>query len=125
MGVNTMDNKTALSINTEVLKKMAKIAATEIEGVASISNKNIDLKGALKSKNPFAGVKVESINGALEIGIYIIVKKDANVKEVAEKVQENVKDKIQTMTGTAVTKVNVTIADIEFEKPESAEETEE
>lgn len=123
MGVNTMDNKTALSINTEVLKKMAKIAATEIDGVAGISNKNIDLKGALKSKNPFAGVKVESINGALEIGIYIIVKKDANVKEVAQKVQENVKDKIQAMTSTAVTKVNVTIADIEFEKePEETEE---
>ena len=119
-----MENKTTLSINTEVLKKMAKIAATEIEGVAGISNRNIDLKGAIKAKNPFAGVKVESVNGALEIGIYIIVKKDANVKEVAEKVQENVKDKIQTMTGTAVTKVNVTVADIEFLKPE-AEETEE
>ncbi len=119
-----MENKTTLSINTEVLKKMAKIAATEIEGVAGISNRNIDLKGAIKAKNPFAGVKVESVNGALEIGIYIIVKKDANVKEVAEKVQENVKDKIQTMTGTAVTKVNVTVADIEFEKPE-VEETEE
>ena len=103
---------------------MAKIAAAEIEGVAGISNKNIDWKGALKTKNPFSGVKVESINGALEIGIYIIVKKDANVKEVAQKVQENVKDKIQTMTGTAVTKVNVTIADIEFEKAEEPKEEE-
>ncbi len=119
-----MSNNTTLSINTEVLKKMAKIAATEIEGVAGISNKNIDLKGALKAKNPFAGVKVESINGALEIGIYIIVKKDANVKEVAEKVQENVKEKIQTMTGSAVTKVNVTVADIEFEKAEIEAEEE-
>ncbi len=124
MGVKTMDNTTTLSINTEVLKKMAKIAATEIEGVAGISNKNLDLKGALKTKNPFAGVKVENVNGALEISIYIIVKKDANVKEVAEKVQENVKDKIQTMTGSAVTKVNVTVADIEFEKAEAEAEEE-
>ncbi len=118
------NNNTQLSINTDVLKKMAKIAASEVEGVAGISNKSIDLKGAIKTKNPFAGVKVESINGALEIGIYITVKKDASVKEVAEKVQENVKDKIQTMTGTAVTKVNVTVADIEFEKkaePEAEE----
>lgn len=113
-----MQNNTQLSINTDVLKKMAKIAATEIEGVAGISNKALDLKGAIKTKNPFAGVKVESINGALEIGIYITVKENANVKEIAGQVQENVKDKIQTMTGTAVTKVNVTVADIEFEKPE-------
>jgi len=117
-----MENKTTLSINTEVLKKMAKIAATEVTGVAGISNRNIDLKGAIKSKNPFAGVKIESVNGALEIGVYIIVKKDANVKEVAKKVQENVKDKIQSMTGSAVTKVNVTVADIEFEKAEAEEE---
>ncbi len=124
MGVNQMENKTTLSINTEVLKKMAKIAATEIEGVAGISNRSIDLKGAIKSKTPFAGVKVESVNGALEICVYIVVKKEANVKDVAEKVQENVKDKIQSMTGSAVTKVNVTVADIEFEKAEVAQENE-
>lgn len=116
------DNNTQLSINTEVLKKMAEIAATEIDGVKGVSKKNIDLKGAIKSKNPFGGVKVESINGALEIGINITVDKSANVKTVAEKVQENVKEKIQTMTGTAVTKVNVTVADIQFENPEEIEE---
>jgi uncharacterized alkaline shock family protein YloU len=113
---------TNLSINTEVLKKMAKIAACEVQGVAGISNSNIDLKGALKSKNPFAGVKVESINGALEICVYIAVEKDANVKAVAEGVQANVKEKIQTMTGTPVTKVNVTVADIKFPEPETTEE---
>ena len=118
-----MSNDTKLSINTDVLKKMTKIAACEVEGVAGISNSNIDLKGAIKSKNPFAGVKVESINGALELCVYIIVEQNANVKEVAEKVQENVKDKVQTMTGTPVTKVNVTVEGIKF--PEEAEETEE
>lgn len=110
------DNKTELSINTEVLKKMAEIATNEVDGVAGISKKNIDLKGAIKSKNPLNGVKVENINGAIQISVYIKVERNANVKEIAEKVQENVKDKIQTMTNTAVTKVNVIIADIEFEK---------
>lgn len=110
------DNRTELSINTEVLKKMAEIAATEVDGVAGISKKNIDLKGAIKSKNPLNGVKVENINGSIQISVYIKVERNANVKEIAEKVQENIKDKIQTMTNTAVTKVNVIIADIEFEK---------
>ena len=117
-----MSNNTNLSINTDVLRKMAKIAACEVEGVAGISNQNIDLKGVIKSKTPFQGVKVESINGALELVVYIIVEKDANVKAVAENVQANVKDKIQTMTGTPVTKVNVTVADIKFPEPEKAEE---
>lgn len=114
------DNKAVLSVNTDVLEKMAEIAAKEIDGVAGISKRAIDLRGAVKNKNAFKGVKVESINGALKINVYILVEKSANIKEVAEKVQSNVKEKIQTMTGTAVTSVNVTIADIKF----SAEEEE-
>ena len=115
-----MSNKTELSISTEGLAKIAEIAAKEIDGVAGLSKKAIDLKGAIKSKEPFKGIKVESVNGALKINVYICVKKDAVVKEVAEKVQENVKEKIQTMTGTAVTQVNVNVADVQLE-----EETEE
>lgn len=115
-----MNNKsTELSVNTEVIEKMAEIAAKEIDGVAGLAKKAIDLKNAVKSKNAFKGVKVESVNGAIKINAYISLKPGANIKVVAEKVQANIKDKIQTMTGTAVTQVNVSIADIEFEKPES------
>lgn len=116
------DNATKLSINTEVLRKMAEIATLEIEGVAAIAKKNYDLKDAVKAKSPMQGIKIESVNGALEIGIFITVKKDAKVKDVADKVQENVKDKIQTMTNTAVTKVNVIIADIVFDESKSDDE---
>ena len=110
-----MSNRTELSVNTEVLAKMTEIAAKEIEGVVGLSKKAINLKGAVKSKNPFTGVKIESVNGALKLNVYICVKKDAVVKEVAEKVQENIKDKVQTMAGTAVTQVNVVVADVKFE----------
>ena len=116
------DNATKLSINTEVLRKMAEIATLEVEGVASIAKKNYDLKDAVKAKGPMQGIKIESVNGALQLGIYITVKKDAKVKEVAAKVQENVKDKIQTMTNTAVTRVNVVVADIAFNNASADEE---
>ena len=65
------NNKTELSVNTEVLEKMAEIAAKEVEGVAGLSKKAIDLKGIVKTKNAFKGVKVENINGAIEISVYI------------------------------------------------------
>lgn len=115
------NNKTELSVNTEVLEKIAEIAAKEVDGVVGLSKKSIDLKGAVKSKNAFKGVKVESVNGALKLNAYIAVEKTAHITEVAEKVQQNIKDKIQTMTGTAVTQVNVTVADIK-EKPAEEEE---
>ena len=115
------NNKTELSINTEVLEKMAEIAAKEVEGVAGFAKKTIDIKGAIKSGNAFKGVKVETVNGAVRINAYICVNEKAKVKEVAEKVQQSIKEKVQTMTGTAVTKVNVTVADIEFDSEDTAE----
>lgn len=112
------DKKTALSVSTGVLEKMAEIAAKEVDGVAGLSKKAMDIKGIVKTKNAFKGVKVETINGAIEISVYICLKADAKVKETAERVQENIKDKIQTMTGSAVTKVNVQVADIEIKDEE-------
>ena len=116
------NNKVELSVNTEVLEKMAELAALEVEGVCGISKKNIDLKGAIKSMTAFKGVKAECINGAISITVFICVKEGAEVKSVAEKVQENVKEKLQTMTNTAVTKVNVVVADVCFESEEETEE---
>lgn len=113
-----MDNKTELSVSTEVLEKMAELAASEIDGVKGIAKKALDLKGALKTKSVVKGVKVESVNGAIEINVYICVDSKSKMREVAEAVQQNVKDKIQTMTGTAVTKVNVNIEDIDFAEAE-------
>jgi uncharacterized alkaline shock family protein YloU len=112
------DNATKLSINTEVLRKMAEMATLEVEGVVSIAKKNYDLKDAVKAKSPMQGIKIERVNGALEIGVYIVLKKGTKVRDIAEKIQANVKDKIQTMTNTAVTRVNVIIADIVFDKDE-------
>lgn len=108
------DKNTELSVNTEVLEKMSEIAAKEIDGVTGLSKKSIDLKGMMKTKNAFKGVKVENVNGAIKISVYICIKQDAKAKEVAERVQENIKDKIQTMTGNAVTQVNVVVSDIEI-----------
>ena len=112
---------TELSVSTEVLEKMAELAAKEVAGVVGLSKKSVDIRDAVKTGSAFKGVKVENLNGAIAINVYICVGRDAYVREVAEAVQSNVKDKIQTMTGTTVTKVNVTVADIEIEKPENEE----
>ncbi len=109
-----MDNRTEVSVSTEVLEKMAELAVQEIDGVKGVAKRAIDLKGAIKAKSVVKGVKVESVNGAIDINVYICVDSKSKMREVAEAVQQNVKDKIQTMTGTAVTRVNVNIEDIDF-----------
>ena len=101
------ENKTGLGVSIGVLEKMAQISACEVEGVA---------------KSVFKSVKAESINGAIKITVYICVDKDAKIRAVAEAVQKNVKEKVQSMTGTAVTRVDVVVADIRFDDEASEEE---
>ena len=114
-------NATELTVSTEVLEKMAAIAAMEVEGVAGIAKRAVDLRDAVKNRSAFTGVKAESENGAIVISVYITLKQNAKVHVAAEAVQKNIKEKIQTMTGTAVTRVNVTVADIAFEAPKAPE----
>ena len=119
-----MSKDTKLSVNSQVLEKMAEIAAKEIDGVVAIVKKAVDIKGAVKTKSAFKGVVAESINGAVKITVYISIKREANLRTVCEAVQNNVKDKIQTMTGAAVTTVDVIVSNIVF-KDEAAEEEQE
>ncbi len=116
-----MDNKTVssgLEINVDVLEKMVSLAALEVEGTASMANRAVDIRGIVNNGSAFKPVKVSLKSGAIDIDVYISVKQSVNVKTVAEAVQANVKDKLQDMTGNAITRVNVHIADL-------AEETEE
>ncbi|MBO4468317.1 MAG: Asp23/Gls24 family envelope stress response protein [Clostridia bacterium] len=106
------DNKTEISVSNEVLEKMAGIATREIAGVAGLTKKTIDIKGAIKNLNAIKAVRVETEGGTLSFDIYVVLYKSAKLRETVDKIQHNVKDKIQTSTGIAVTKVNVIVADI-------------
>ena len=44
------------------------------------------------------------------------------IRQVAEEVQRAVKESVQNMTGKLVSKVNVIIAGLEFDQPESETE---
>lgn len=111
------NNVGGLAINTAVIEKMAGMAALEVEGVEKLSSKNADIKHIV-SNAAFKPVKATVKGGTIEVNIYICVKSDVMVKTVAEAVQANVKEKLQNMTGNAVTKVNVCVADITFEEAE-------
>ena len=106
-----------LAINNEAIAKIAGMAALEIEGVAKLGKRPVELKnvksvlsGARNSHSGSVGVVVD--NGALMFDVFIKVYDTAKVKSVAEAVQANVKDKVQSMTGNAVARVNVHIDDI-------------
>ncbi|MBQ0111423.1 MAG: Asp23/Gls24 family envelope stress response protein [Oscillospiraceae bacterium] len=107
-----MDNN-VLTINNDVLAKMAGMAALECEGVAALSKFTAPVKNIVTGEFT-RSVKVDTENGLVNLEVYIKVKSDCNAREVAANVQNKVKENIQNMTGTAINRVNVVVADIEF-----------
>lgn len=110
-----MSGNFGLKINEDVLAKMASLAASEVPGVHTLSTKVASIKdvaGRVFGKSVRASV---ASDGEVTLDVYISVKQSANVKEVAESVQKNVKEKVQNMTGNAVSRVNVHVADVEFD----------
>ncbi len=107
-------NNFGLSINDSVIGKMAEMAALEVEGVASMGVKPASLKNILGKIGGTKSVNVYSENDVINVDIYIKVNDSKKVTEVAEKVQSGVKEKLQGMTGSAVTRVNVVVSDIKF-----------
>ena len=113
MDLQNMDLKGgSLQISTEVLGKIARCAALEVDGVAEVScgNQNKKVKELLERTNVQAPVTVEMREGTAAITLHIVVAFGTKVPAVAEKVQENVKSAVQNMTNVTVSRVDLVIA---------------
>ena len=102
----------SLQISTEVIGKIARCAALEIDGVAEVScgRQNKKLKDLLEASSIQSPVVVEMRDGTANITLNLMMSFGARIPAVAEKVQENVKNAVQNMTNVTVSRVNLVIA---------------
>lgn len=124
MEIKSNTNLGELVISEDVLVSIAINAAKDVEGVSSLSTKPLDVvetirKGSLKLTSP---VRIKDNISDIEVSIYVNMKPGYKIVSVAGEIQTSVKDAIVTMTGKAVSKVNVIIAGIDFETESVAEE---
>ena len=107
----------SLQISTEVIAKIARCAALEVEGVAEVScgTQNKKLKDLLEASIQ-PPVAVEMRDGTEELTLHLIMASGARIPAVAEKVQENVKSAVQNMTSVTVSRVNLVIAGLAAEQ---------
>jgi len=127
-----MDNKKpeipndlgVIRIADEVVSTVAGLAAVDVEGVASMSGGwGIDLVEKLGKKNLGKGIKVESNGDQTSIDIFIVIEFGYAIPKVAENVQKEVKQAVETMTGLTVAAVNVHVVSVMTKK--AADEMEE
>lgn len=104
-----------IRIADEVVGVIAGIAATEVDGVAGMSGGIVGgISEMLGKKNLSKGVKVEVGSKEAAIDLYILVEYGVRIPDVAQRVQENVKQAVESMTGLDVIEVNIHIQGVAF-----------
>lgn len=104
-------------IGDEVISTIAAVAATEVEGVASIAGGITFEKAARAGGRALAkGVRTEIADDSISVRLIIIVKYDYSIPDTTAKVQERVKSALETMTGFCVKEVNVSVADVQVDQ---------
>ncbi len=96
-------------ISEEVIATIACNAALEVEGVAEMAQRPMNIRGVMASAAARAVAVVSNANETV-LDVYIRPKMDAHIPTMAEAVQTAVKNAVQSMTGSPVTKVNIHVA---------------
>ena len=122
-GFDSDDDVGHVRISDEVVGVIAGIAATEVEGVAGMSGGFVGgLTEMLGKRNLAKGVRVEVGEREAAIDLYIIVEYGVRIPRVAQQVQENVKQAVESMTGLEVVRVNIHIQGVAFPSEERTQE---
>ena len=108
-------NMGEVQIVDEVVAIIAGLAATEVEGVASMAgNITNELVGKLGMKNLSRGVKVAVQENEVTVELSLNMSYGYSIPKTSAKVQEKVKSAIESMTGLSVVEVNIHIAGVDM-----------
>ena len=105
-----------VKIADEVVAIIAGLAATEVEGVASMAgNITNELISKLGMKKLSRGVKVDVLEGVVTVSLALNLKYNYSIVDVTARVQEKVKSAIENMTGLEGADINIRVAGVEME----------
>ena len=107
------DGSGEVRISDEVIAIIAGLAASEVEGVASMAgNVTRDLIERLGVKSLSRGVRILVSENAVKAALNVNLKYGYSVPDTCAQIQDKVKAAIETMTGLHVTEVNIKIVNV-------------
>ncbi len=114
MDIKEKRKKGTLKVSENVIISITKNAALEVNGVASIAVKPFSIAKLFSSQVDNSCVEATMLDGVVKISLSINVYNGYNVTSICEQIQERVKAAVQSMTGVTVSKVNVSVVDVDF-----------
>ena len=111
------ENFGTIKISDEVVATIASVALSEIEGVSGLTLTFAgEIAKKITGKNNTKGIKVATVDEETEIDINLTVEYGIKIPEVAWQVQDVVKKNVESMTSLSVSKVNIHVVGVDFNK---------
>ena len=101
------------TISPDVLVTIARLAALSVPGVSRMANITGGVNRLFK-RGVHDGVRIEVEDNLVVANLYLIVKKDYNLREVSRNVQEHVKRALEEMVGMDVGAIEIHVEDIDY-----------
>ena len=105
--VNRFDESGRLVYNSDIIRDIVDCALNEVDGVVKFSE---------NSKQARESIKVEQISDEMYVDVYVKLRYNVEVSDVASSIQSTIKNTIESMTEFKVRDVNVHVIDVEFEE---------
>lgn len=125
METDSYNNIGSLKISEDVIATIAGVATSEIKGVAGLSPRpgsgSSGILGLIGKKAMNKSIHLEMRDSEAVIDIYVNLYLGTKIPDTAAEIQSRVKDAVQTMTGIAVSKINVHISGVVIQQDETGE----
>jgi len=101
------------TIAPDVLTTIARLTTLGVDGVSQLAIIPGEVNRFFR-KGGSQGVRINVENNTVNADLYVILKRDVNVREVCRIIQTQVARAISEMVGMEVGKVNVHVEDIDY-----------
>lgn len=103
-----------ITIDNEVIARVAGLAATDCYGVVGMAVKNVKdgIVQLLKKDSLTKGIKLAVNDEKINIDLHIIVEYGTNITAIAETISSTVRYKVEDSTGLSVQNVNIFVEGI-------------
>ncbi len=115
---NNDQKKDSIKIADEVLKIIAGIAVSKVEGVDEMMGTSVvnNLAERIRKKDVTKGVSIErSEDDKVSLTINVTIRYGVKIHEVSKEVQKTIRDTIKSMTGFDVESVEVNVQGVNLD----------
>ncbi|HET9590413.1 MAG TPA: Asp23/Gls24 family envelope stress response protein [Anaerolineales bacterium] len=107
------------TVAPDVLITIAKLSALSVPGVSRMAQVPGGVNRLFK-RGAHEGIRLQVTDNTVFASLYLVLKRDVNIREVSRNVQRQVARALQEMVGMDIGAVKINIEDIDYEETEAS-----